>query len=159
MQNVLSMFCIETWPVLFLTVFARFSQLSYLMILEWVIFYSAEYRVCLWFTELVSGLRNLRDILRQFLSTARCSRRTAVRPPQSSESGQFTSCSGTLWHAKHALLTVLIWQPSQLVTVFIISAERRQERTRAACFSGQQISVLGQTRSVSLCFCLLCSKQ
>lgn len=150
---------IEIWPVHILTSFVRSPQQSYLMLLAWVIFYAAEVRVCLWFTELVSGLRNLRDILRQFLSTARCSRRTAVRPPQSSESGQFTSCSWTLWHTKHALLTAPFWQPSQLVTVFVISAERRQERTRAACFSGQQISVLGQNRSVSLCFYLLCLKQ
>ncbi len=143
----------------YMTSFVRFPQPSYLMLLAWVIFYAAEVRVCLWFTELVSGLRNLRDMFRQFLSTARCSRRTAVRPPQSSESGQFTSCSWTLWHAKHALLTVPFWQPSQLVTVSVISAERRQERTRAACFSGQQISVLGQNRGVSLCFYLLCLKQ
>ncbi|TRY87095.1 hypothetical protein DNTS_009169 [Danionella cerebrum] len=68
----------------------------------------AEHRACVCYTELVSGLRSLRNTFRNFLSTAHLSRRTAaVRPLSSSD-----------------------------------TAERRQERTRAACVSGQQISVL-----------------
>jgi len=127
--------------VLFLTVFARFSQLSYLMVLEWVILNAVEYRVCLWFTELVSGLRNLRDILRQFLSTACCSKRTAVRPLPSSESGQFTSCSGTLWHVKHALLTANLAAITASDSVHYFSREKTGE-DKSSLF----------LRSADLCF-------
>lgn len=100
------------------------------------------------------------NILIHLLKAAYSSRRTRDRPPKNLETGQFNSAAECCCTPSMLCLTAPPWQPARLVTVSVISAERRQERTRATCVSGQQISALAQPCSVSMCniYCLFKNK-